>query len=115
MIAEKRKLFFSFPQRDSGRDLGSMPAGQHQDNTEPKHRKTITFSLPSDVQFALQQHKAGLLYKAFLVTQPQQLALGELPSKSLVVLMSSLPEDCNREFDISGDFITHMVVCLELT
>ncbi len=115
MITEKRKLFFSLPQRDCGRGLGSVPAGQHQDNPEPKHRKTITFSLPSDVQLALQQHKAGLLYKAFPVTQPQQLALGELPCKSLVVLLSSLPADCNPGFNISGNFITHKVVCLELT
>lgn len=81
----------------------------------PRHRKPVTFSFPSDVQLALQQHKAGLLYQAVLVTQPQQLALGELPCESLVVLLSTLPAHCNQELDVTGNLITHIVVCLELT
>ncbi len=87
----------------------NVPACQHQETSEPKHtlkhrnsplkaclpanikntlnpntitprqRKSVTFTLSSDIQLALQQHKAGLLYEAIPVTQPQQLPLCELP------------------------------------
>ena len=114
----------------------NVPACQHQGKSEPKHRpkprngplkvclpanikkilnpntitsrhrESVTFSRPSDIQLALQQHKAGLLYEAVPVTQPQQLPLCQLPCKPLVVLLSSFPACHSQKFNIADNLIT---------